>query len=76
MSELKPCPFCGCKRISVESIENRINQFFTTVYFLCCQNMDCHTEGPADLGESGAIEKWNTRAECAEPSAQAEEMHI
>lgn len=31
-------------------------------YYVHCANRDCGIDGPWDLGESGAIEKWNTRA--------------
>lgn len=55
--ELKPCPFCGG---GVEIAWRVISSVMW--YFGICQNRDCQCEGPIDLGESGAIEKWNTRA--------------
>lgn len=55
-TELKPCPFCGePEAYVVFPDENEL-------YFVRCGNIDCQAEGPVDLGESGAIERWNERA--------------
>lgn len=53
MDELKPlpCPFCG--------EESRIWCSASSRYWVVCRNPDCRAEGPVDLSESGAIEKWN-----------------
>lgn len=53
-TKLLPCPFCGCENIEIHSSGKPF-------YFAVCTNRDCEAEGPIDLGESGAAEKWNTR---------------
>jgi Lar family restriction alleviation protein len=54
--ELKPCPFCGGEELEIEidDVYNEINP----VYVVC---RGCQADGPWDLGESGAIERWNER---------------
>jgi Lar family restriction alleviation protein len=52
--DLKPCPFCG---------EPEVEAYTTKGGFVVgCTNADCLAEGPWDLGESGAIAKWNERS--------------
>ena len=52
--EVLPCPFCGEKEnLGIATL--RLGG-----YFVECQNVDCCATGPADLGQSGAVEKWNT----------------
>ena len=53
MDELKPCPFCGSRDVEVVHPGR--------CWVILCNT--CQAEGPTDLGESGAIEAWNTRAE-------------
>lgn len=53
--ELKPCPFCGSTDLRIHKSDTHL-----PVRFVMCNNKDCNTEGPTDLGESGAIEKWNS----------------
>lgn len=55
MDELKPCPFCGTPEPFILHVDGR--------YSVLCSHTDCGAEGPVDLGRSGAIEAWNTRAE-------------
>jgi hypothetical protein len=51
----KPCPFCG---------EPEVDLYLRAGWwFVGCTNSDCRAEGPCDLGESGAIAKWNERKE-------------
>lgn len=59
-AELKPCPFCGEPEVYCESRRSiaKDRHFY---YFVRCPNLDCQTEGPCDLGKSGAIAKWNDR---------------
>jgi len=61
MNKIKPCPFCG----STAHIEEGDS------FFVFCDNPSCTADGPWDLGESGAIEKWNTRYEPKDDSDQA-----
>ena len=56
MDKLKPCPFCGGTKLHVESF------YMSNKKYVECENNDCECAGPVDLGESGAIEKWNARA--------------
>ena len=57
--ELKPCPFCGGTNVTMARIPTWDTRSWR---YVSCRNSDCQAEGPADLRESGAIEKWNTRA--------------
>lgn len=53
-NELKPCPFCGSKRIHLVDASELGNNWVR------CDN--CETEGPCHLTEQNAIEAWNRRA--------------
>ena len=53
-AELKPCPFCGSKRINV-IIDTH------DYYLIGCH--DCHTEGPQANTVHEAIAKWNERTD-------------
>jgi hypothetical protein len=55
----KPCPFCGSGGAIAAGGNVRIIKKFVTVYYVICGNINCNAEGPVDLGESGAIAKWN-----------------
>jgi hypothetical protein len=50
-----PCPFCGGTDLKFYTIILRMSVFT----FIKCRNWNCEAGGPADLGRSGAIEKWN-----------------
>ena len=52
MSELKPCPFCGSKRVNVAEIAGN--------FFAVCGN--CGAEGKQMATISDAIVMWNNRA--------------
>lgn len=60
MSNLLPCPFCGCEVKAVESTSGRI------VSFLCPEDSGCRGTGLAtftlDKTLEEAIEAWNRRA--------------
>lgn len=53
----KPCPFCGGEELSWRSSPRVVGGAY--FWFIMCDNDDCNTTGPADLGKSGAIDKWN-----------------
>ena len=53
MAELKPCPFCGGRKLSVHGWSNQ--------YWVECYS--CETEGPSGETQDEAIESWNRRAE-------------
>lgn len=63
--ELKPCPFCGCKDITVQVHEGSCVLFYYVTVW--CNN--CEAEGPPhDWTKAGedecrieAIELWNKR---------------
>jgi len=55
MEKLKPCPFCGCTRISVE--EDTIARH---AYAHCSQ---CCSTGPDMADRRVAIVAWNNRAD-------------
>jgi len=70
MREMKPCPFCGGKEISIN--ERKTTRFgvnknyekvistITTEFQVHCRNCACGTYYA--LYESDAIEAWNRRA--------------
>ena len=56
----KPCPFCGGKNpIIVRDVQYPDTPNARTWYAVECNV--CDATGDWDLGESGAIAKWNTR---------------
>jgi hypothetical protein len=62
MTELKfagvqalPCPFCGGTDLEFWTRVMR----YKIYYYVSCRNRYCDCGGPADLGQSGAIKKWN-----------------
>ena len=58
--EPKPCPFCGGKNpIIVRDVQYPDTPNARTWYAIECNI--CDATGDWDLGESGAIAKWNTR---------------
>ena len=56
--ELKPCPFCGSKKIVVKNGKY--------AWWVKCD--DCGTEGAIKLKKAVAIEAWNRRADNEETS--------
>ena len=57
---LRPCPFCGCDRVRVDSEEDG-------AFFVRCP--DCGAEGPVTLVAEHAKQEWNDRR--AAPSVDA-----
>lgn len=53
--ELLPCPFCGNDSDDLAIMEPSLER---DTFSVTCP---CGAEGPADLGESGAIEAWNNQ---------------
>jgi Lar family restriction alleviation protein len=61
-NELRQCPFCGSHNVALwKNYPARMQG--STGYSVICGNVICRAEGPWDLGESGAIAKWNVRSE-------------
>lgn len=53
MTELKPCPFCGCERIGFDGFAGEMTAH--------CE--DCWAKGPEfSYDEEEAIKAWNTRS--------------
>lgn len=57
MSDLKPCPFCGSKRISLRGSENVMN--VGPFWYIICENCKVATLGDDD--QEKAISQWNVR---------------
>jgi len=60
MENLKPCPFCGSRNISVTDASDE-----DFPYRVGCDTLQCLCEYPVDYffaDEQEAIEAWNTRA--------------
>jgi len=53
--ELKPCPFCGKKRITTETDIHP-----SGIYAYCTY---CHCRGPLTDDAPSAIEAWNARVQ-------------
>lgn len=64
MAELKPCPFCGCKRIST--------QYLCFRPYIICEK--CHIQTPSYNTYSAAVKAWNRRVgdEVVEDSEEVE----
>ena len=61
MSELKPCPFCGCAQIEVyANPNNALKHFGIEQYKVCCVN--CAAQLYRGKKQE-AIDAWNRRAE-------------
>ena len=56
MDELKPCPFCGCKKILVRRDYEAIIERHRAICIMCSAQIYRGTP-------EGAIEAWNRRAE-------------
>ena len=58
MAELKPCPFCGYKRVAILEDEN---EYLAYRYSSQCQK--CGASARMGRTKQEAIEAWNRRAE-------------
>jgi len=58
--KLKPCPFCAGKNPRITTTTAYPDTPRETVWYAIECNI-CDATGDWDLGESGAIAKWNTR---------------
>lgn len=58
LEHAKKCPFCKGKNLMWEKLG--------IVYFVACDNSECFAEGPVASSQSGALEKWNERAEAGD----------
>jgi Lar family restriction alleviation protein len=56
-TEFKPCPFCGSKHVSIESVFTETGNFEV----LGCDT--CRAEGPLGNNQAKAIKLWNKREE-------------
>lgn len=72
--ELKPCPFCGGEApIVVKEVQYPDTPHARMWYAVECNA--CDVVGDWDLGESGAVEKWNTRPGESALRAENERLH-
>ena len=57
VKNLKPCPFCGCKRTYVGTLEG----LYREEYYIWCTDCYCRTGNCSSIEE--AIEDWNRWAD-------------
>ena len=62
--KLKPCPFCGSKRLVVELDEL---SSLVMAFYVSCKN--CLMQGPMSDDDEIAIDLWNRRAEVKDDGA-------
>ena len=72
MDELKPCPFCGSSKSTIEPVFGA--SFGTPRFCVICS--DCGADSQVDLGLSGATECWNTRPIEDELRARVAELEV
>ena len=63
-TELKPCPFCGCKAVARKNIANQ--------WIVQCGSCDVGRGNHADMPKEFVIKAWNFRAN-ADQLEQAEQ---
>lgn len=56
MNDLKPCPFCGSKNVTI--IEG-VTNFFEKINYVLCRSCQCR--GASSRFEERAVEVWNRR---------------
>jgi Lar family restriction alleviation protein len=57
MQELKPCPFCASRDLSVDTLGTQDRPF----YAVSCG--DCEATGPLARSYEGSVEAWNKRSD-------------
>lgn len=68
MSDLKPCPFCGCDKIAI----SRALNYGRAIYKFHCWK--CGAVSGCSKTEKGAVEHWNTRPAEDKQTAEIEQM--
>jgi Lar family restriction alleviation protein len=53
MPELKPCPFCGNKKVGIQIYFDAVREY------VCCYK--CYASGPLKQTGKAAIAAWNKR---------------
>ena len=72
--KIKPCPFCGSKRIKVEEEPGWLTGYYddltgeeiserTNCYYCKCQECNASSPTAAKEGKFAGINEWNTRAD-------------
>ena len=61
-AELKPCPFCGSKRVAIFTLKNNKGRFATC--------MNCKASTNIAAREEDAAYLWNKRAESPDENAR------
>ena len=59
MAELKPCPFCGYKYVTVKRIEYTCSE--DSIWFVLCDGCGAQS-GNATQSREQAVKMWNRRA--------------
>lgn len=59
MAELKPCPFCEGKTVSIYDYQN----YYTLPYHWRVKCDKCGAEGPIADSKEEAIDAWNKRSD-------------
>jgi len=58
MKKLKPCPFCGSKKLKKLS---NLMPSGCSVFWVGCETVNCAGSGPQDSSMKDAVEAWNKR---------------
>lgn len=61
---VESCPFCGGGNLAIHGLRQvKGHEDADDIWkYIQCMDIDCQATGPVDLGVSGAIDAWNTRA--------------
>ncbi|EFT5156534.1 restriction alleviation protein, Lar family [Salmonella enterica] len=58
MSEIKPCPFCGCK---ADWVNQQFKEFNFGGHQIACINQACQASGRYSGQQEKALKAWNQR---------------